>query len=394
MFKKVFALCLILITVIYFSGKLGNGKFFDALTAYGYGGAVISSSSSSTSAASASPVISAVNYPLTISSSQEGTLTQVMGSYNVLLSVPKGAVGETTTFNITSQSLTAGVTPAENVGATLTGTKVFSISTSDNIEKTFLSNLTITITVPSLSSDTSNLGVYYYNNSAKKWILIPGATFDSATGKAKFFVNHLKTFAIFNVAGLPATISTASTGTSTIVESKKEEVIIKTNVPEPKVEQLIKPLIQKANNVSKELENTLNNFIANGSQSTKNIGEGERAGILNSFQKAFNKLPQTNADWQDIAKIANGHFPSQQSITQEKNALKVFGKIYKRLPDFKNQNDEASLKIIAYGIRSTKRKVEAEIFAIKIFKNIFGKNPSNTTDWDIMRAIAYSGAKR
>lgn len=157
----------------------------------------------------------------------------------------------------------------------------------------------------------------------------------------------------------------------------------------------IGPLLAKT--VAAETENVTNamtNFVAYGTQTTKALGTGERAGVLNSFENAYDKLPETEIDWQDIIKIANGRFPTQQSVEKEKGALATFGKIYLRMPDFKNTRDEAALKIIAYGIRPTSRKTDSEKSAIKTFKNIYGKNPSDTTDWDIARAIAYSGAKR
>ena len=40
------------------------------------------------------------------------------------------------------------------------------------------------------------------------------------------------------------------------------------------------------------------------------------------------------------------------------------------------------------------RNLNSERAAIKIFKGIYGYNPSTATAWDIVRAIAYSGATR
>ncbi|OGF22640.1 hypothetical protein A2Y83_00395 [Candidatus Falkowbacteria bacterium RBG_13_39_14] len=81
-------------------------------------------------------------------------------------------------------------------------------------------------------------------------------------------------------------------------------------------------------------------------------------------------------------------------MEKEREALKLFDRIYKRLPDFKNENDEAAVKVIAYGIRPSVRNLDSEKSATKIFKNIYRRNPSDTIDWDVIRAIAYSGAKR
>lgn len=157
---------------------------------------------------------------------------------------------------------------------------------------------------------------------------------------------------------------------------------------------LVKPLLKKVDGAGKEAQYAATNFITYGTQTTKSLGEGERAGVLNSFQKAFSRIPKNDADWQDAIKIANGRFPSQQSVVQEKEALKVFGKIYKKMPDFKNSHDEAALKIIAYGIRPIDRKTDSEKAAIKSFESIYKHKPMTTEEWDIMRAIAYSGATR
>jgi len=135
-------------------------------------------------------------------------------------------------------------------------------------------------------------------------------------------------------------------------------------------------------------------FITYGTQTTQPLGKGERAGVVHSYQKVYNKLPDTGEEWEDVIKIANGRFPKQQSIEKEKQALKDFTKIYKKLPDFKNQNDEAAIKVIAYGIRPKNRNLNSEELAIQIFKAIYNKTPATTQDWDIARAIAYSGATR
>ncbi|MFC1612912.1 hypothetical protein ACFL23_01135 [Patescibacteria group bacterium] len=166
------------------------------------------------------------------------------------------------------------------------------------------------------------------------------------------------------------------------------------SVEQTTVSTYVTPLISDLSNVSNQSQTMITNFIAYGTQTTKVLGAGERAGVVNSFKKAYSKLPTSEVDWQDAIKIANGRFPAQQSITKEQEALKTFIKIYKRLPDFSNTHDEAALKVVTYGIRPTTRNLDSEKFAIKVFKSVYGNNPSNTTDWDIMRAISYSGATR
>ncbi len=157
----------------------------------------------------------------------------------------------------------------------------------------------------------------------------------------------------------------------------------------------INPLLKGINaEMRVETADTMTNFVTYGTPTTKALGAGERAGVLNSFKNAYDKIPETEIDWQDTIKIANGRFPTQQAIEKEKGALAIFGKIYLKMPDFKNTHDNAAIKIIAYGIRPTSRNLDSEKAAIKSFEHIYKHKPATTTDWDIMRAIAYSGAKR
>ncbi|MBI4779186.1 hypothetical protein HY797_01900 [Candidatus Falkowbacteria bacterium] len=60
----------------------------------------------------------------------------------------------------------------------------------------------------------------------------------------------------------------------------------------------------------------------------------------------------------------------------------------------KQPNDNAAVTVIAYGLRPTARNTNSEKAAIKSFKTIYGHAPVSALAWDIVRAIAYSGAKR
>jgi hypothetical protein len=145
---------------------------------------------------------------------------------------------------------------------------------------------------------------------------------------------------------------------------------------------------------SNETVNILYDFIVSGTPSTVRLGMGERAGVANSFASCFKKLPKDNIDWQDVIKIANGRWPSQRMGRCEEEAGKTFERIYLRRPDMDNRNDNAAVTVMAYGLRPTNRNMNSEKKAIKIFKNIFDHSPLNAPDWDAVRAIAYSGAKR
>ncbi|MDP3066761.1 MAG: PKD domain-containing protein, partial [Methanobacteriaceae archaeon] len=153
------------------------------------------------------------------------------------------------------------------------------------------------------------------------------------------------------------------------------------------------PLI-KGFNLQPANINAITNFIAYGTETTQILGAGERAGVINSYKSAFGKLPTTQNEWEDVIKIANGRWPTERSEQAEKRAKAEFKKVYLRDPDMNNPNDNAAVTVIAYGLRPDSRNLNSEKIAIKTFKAIYGYNPSSAVDWDIVRAIAYSGAKR
>ena len=152
--------------------------------------------------------------------------------------------------------------------------------------------------------------------------------------------------------------------------------------------------IVKNTGASNQTRNAITNFITYGTPTTQTLGAGERAGVVNSFKAAFGKLPTTEEDWNDIIKIANGRWPGQISQTAENRATVNFRKVYLRTPDRVNPYDEAAITVMAYGLRPANRNLESEKAAIKTFKAIYGYTPSATIAWDVVRAIAYSGATR
>lgn len=153
-------------------------------------------------------------------------------------------------------------------------------------------------------------------------------------------------------------------------------------------------LINGVNGLTNSNIYAITNFIVYGTKSTQKLGAGERAGVLNSYKSAFGKLPATESEWQDAIKIANGRWPSEKSEAAENKAKSEFKKTYKRDSNMNNPNDNAAVTIMAYGLRPSDRNTESEKAAIKIFKAIYHYNPASATDWDAVRAIAYSGAVR
>ncbi|MCK4745290.1 fibronectin type III domain-containing protein, partial [Candidatus Parcubacteria bacterium] len=165
----------------------------------------------------------------------------------------------------------------------------------------------------------------------------------------------------------------------------KEQVVVK---------KYVGALIRNARKFTQKHQYALTNFIAYGTETTVGLGEGERAGVVNSYKSAFGKLPTIANEWSDAIKIANGRWPSETSAETETNAEKAFENIYLRKANRSNPNDDAAVTVIAYGLRPANRNLNSEKAAIKTFKAIYGYSPESATAWDIVRAIAYSGATR
>lgn len=173
------------------------------------------------------------------------------------------------------------------------------------------------------------------------------------------------------------------------------EIGVKRNLTvEAEYSQTIVKKIVKDTGASVQTRNAITNFVTYGTPTTQPLGTGERAGVVNSFNAAFGKLPTTQEDWEDVIKIANGRWPGQISKTAEDRATISFKKIYLRNPDRTNSHDDAAITVMAYGLRPANRNMESEKAAIKSFKAIYGYNPVAAMAWDVVRAIAYSGATR
>ncbi|MFA6106409.1 MAG: right-handed parallel beta-helix repeat-containing protein [Patescibacteria group bacterium] len=156
----------------------------------------------------------------------------------------------------------------------------------------------------------------------------------------------------------------------------------------------LETLQSEAKAIASKAKNALTSFITAGTGTTKILGSGERSGVIASFKSAFGRNPATETDWNDIIKIANGRWPGQKNTVTEKNAEAAFKKIYLREPDKTNTHDNNAIAVISYGLRPANRNLNSEKQAIKSFKFIYGYAPKSAMAWDIVRAIAYSGAKR
>ncbi len=146
--------------------------------------------------------IGSANSPVTliITSNQDGSLKQGLANSSVVeIVVPKGSVNTQTTFSVVGATLNSNLTPTENT-TSLIGGQIFDINANNSSNQkvsSFSSSLSITLTVPDMPADTTNLGVYYYNETTQKWILVPGAIFNAKDKKVIFSVNHLTKFGVF-----------------------------------------------------------------------------------------------------------------------------------------------------------------------------------------------------
>ncbi|MDD3284546.1 MAG: hypothetical protein PHZ07_03045, partial [Patescibacteria group bacterium] len=151
-------------------------------------------------------------YSTTVTPANGGTLNYTFtDNSSITVVVPANTVISNTTITVSEGSLSTDNTPNSSTGAFMIGNSIFNISAIDinnSSITSFTNNLTISITLSSIPSDTSNLGVYYYDTTLDSWILVENAVFDTVTNKVVFTVNHLTKFAIFNITGVPDTIDT------------------------------------------------------------------------------------------------------------------------------------------------------------------------------------------
>lgn len=195
-----------------------------------------------------------------------------------------------------------------------------------------------------------------------------------------------------NLAGLPKKIvEIVSLNEAVVIFENNEYVNL-----DDKTRRLYFNIIGKSPNSLEEKDKfAIAYYIHNGTPTTIILGAGERAGVLNSYLSAFSKLPTNELEWQDVIKIANGRWPEERNLNAENQAQNNwFVKVYKRKPVMSQTNDNAAVTVIAYGLRPRIRNLNSEKAAIKIFKAIFKENPVDATNWDIVRAIAYSGSTR
>ncbi|MBU4216970.1 hypothetical protein L6270_04030 [Candidatus Parcubacteria bacterium] len=161
-----------------------------------------------------------------------------------------------------------------------------------------------------------------------------------------------------------------------------------TSTPDKKIIKLF-----AGKNINKFSQDLITSFIRTGSEWVSNVGAGERMSVIETYWQVYGKFPVTKSEWFDVFNMTNGELPEAVSKVALDNARQSFVKIYKRKAVIANKKDQAALNLIAYGLRVRHRNMSYEKVALKKFQKIYKYNPSSMMDWNLVRAIAYSGVK-
>ncbi|MDO8668342.1 MAG: terpene cyclase/mutase family protein [bacterium] len=153
-------------------------------------------------------------------------------------------------------------------------------------------------------------------------------------------------------------------------------------------------LVGVAAEANEIISGQVSDFVTVGTDSTITLGAGERAGVLNSYKSTFGKLPKTQTEWEEVIRISNNQIPLTANPAAERKAKTEFKKVYGREADMGNLNDQAAINLMTYGLRPDKRDLDSERAGIGVFVKVYKYLPTSALDWDIIRAIAYSGIDR
>jgi len=305
-------------------------------------------------------------------------------------------------INITNQTADNDLISSVPENYFLIGNDVFYIefifegdgSLIDNFENGFLISFDV-----SGISNPENLSIGYFNPDLNEWIDIGGTLTDNILWTV---VKHTGRFGLLCKKSVDQEIEMVFLEASLINNSPLDlQALLNYNNTIQNSQKEVSGKEQYTNKLISGLEglddgniDAITYFIVYGTPLTKYLGAGERAGVVNSYRSAFGKLPTTENEWSDVIKISIGRWPNERSQEAENKAVETFKKIYLRTPDRSNPNDDAAVTVMAYGLRPNDRNMGSEAIAIDIFEGIFGYSPDSATDWDAVRAIAYSGAIR
>lgn len=146
---------------------------------------------------------------------------------------------------------------------------------------------------------------------------------------------------------------------------------------------------------------------------------------VDAFVKMYKKLPKSAADWKWVNDKAYGTssvaetpkatpatpaVPASAKVTvgepatpavpakvdkAQQQAIGWFGKLTGRLPGSVKATADVDWKAVDYmvkGYKPEKRDLDKESAAIKKFTKTFGHVPTSDADWNVVAAVAYSGA--
>ncbi|MDD4271680.1 MAG: hypothetical protein PHF50_02655 [Patescibacteria group bacterium] len=316
-----------------------------------------------------------------------------------ICSVSSGSVCASIYVNVGSELVPINFSQ-NNVVITANNKSIISLSGGSGSGKVISLNSNPTAVAAALNGAGNVLTLSGGTASGSAVITICSSTY--STNCATINASYTKPAPVEEKPSSPKTNADILIATQTLIEKIiaeasdviQEKGIVKDTALEGKIKLSYFNSLIKGKTLNAAATKLIINFITYGTATTKNMGAGERAGVLSSYKKAFNKLPTTESEWADAIKIANGRWPGEANTSAVLSAKIEFKKVYKREADLSNQNDNAAISIIAYGLRPTARNTNSERSAIKTFKAVYGHNPDNSLAWDIVRAVAYSGAKR
>ncbi len=394
-------------------------SYFGHSIAYGYGGQIFLLGNESI----APREVSSFNFPLTVSPNQSGTLKRSFNNGSeVGINVQQGTVSSQAEFDASLGIINSSAAPRDINNIYLVESYSYDIVATDlsgNKIRNFEKEIEVTIAIPSFPIDvaTDKVGLYYYEELSGDWILVPGTDFNLDSNLITFETDHLTEFAVFiyKIGESQDRIETYSSGevkgvvtvrgtlygldgeladSISLMEARTisvHESLVNLN----KQETVVYDKVVYSFDLPTKTQYQAAYFIKYGTDTTRKLGAGERAGVINSFKEAFGNIPVNEQEWQDVIKIGNGRWPNKRNEKRETHVkVEKFLKVYNRYPDMNNQNDNAAVTIMTYGLRPVVRNLSSEMFAIRTFESVYGYDPVSGSDWDVVRAVAYSGATK
>jgi hypothetical protein len=124
------------------------------------------------------------------------------------------------------------------------------------------------------------------------------------------------------------------------------------------------------------------------------------AAALELFGQKYAKMPETHMEWNVLHTIAytdlltydqmDSTEDTSSELSVEEQAIGWFGTLTGYLPT--SDADWLAIEYMVNGYFPEHRDLDAEVAAISLFTQTFGGEPSSHQDWNIVSAIAYSGA--